>query len=381
MDALGQLASGVAHDFNNLLQAIQGFAQLASDAVEADSAARRHLDEVLHAAQRARALSAKLLAFGHRGEVPRIAVDLDGLLAGLSESIRRALGGSCDLEIASDGGAKSVQVDPAQIEQALLNLCANARDAMPQGGTVRLATGVARLDEEFCRLRQWARPGDYARLTISDPGTGIPADQLPRIFEPFYTTKERGRGTGMGLAMVYGIVQKHGGFIHADSSPGAGASFTVYLPLTPAPWQRAAAAKPAEDAPAREDAETILLAEDDESVHEFTLRVLRAAGYRVLAAHDGAEAIQLFREKGTAVSIAVLDVIMPKLNGTAVAHVIRSLRPGIPVLFGTGYDFRLLEDGFAPGRETEVIRKPFSHAELLQKIRTMIDQFSLSTQD
>jgi two-component system, cell cycle sensor histidine kinase and response regulator CckA len=279
MDALGQLAGGVAHDFNNLLQAIQGFAQLANDAVDSDSVARVHLQEVLHASQRARTLVAKLLAFGHRGVAPRVAVELDGLIAGLSDGMRRAIGESCRLETESEPGSKTVLVDTAQMEQALTNLCLNARDAMPGGGIVRLSTGVAHLDDEFCRRRPWARTGDFARLIVSDTGTGIPPDNLSRIFEPFFTTKQRGRGTGMGLAMVYGIIQQHGGFIHADSNLGTGTSFSIYLPLTPAPLRRVEEEMVvvADPDPGHAAAETILLAEDDESVHEFTLRVERRA--------------------------------------------------------------------------------------------------------
>jgi PAS domain S-box-containing protein len=378
MEALGQLAGGVAQEFSNLLQAIQGFAQLASDLVEPGHDARGHLQEVLRASQRARSLAARLHAFGHRGDVPRISADLDGLLAGLSDSLRRTVGDSCELELTSDGGMKPVLVDPSDMEQALISLCTHARDAMPGGGTLRIATHVAHLDAEFCRLHPWARPGEFARLIVSDTGTGIPPDQLPRIFEPYFTATHRGRGTGMELAMVYSIVEQHGGFIQAESSPGDGTSFTIYLPFAPAPRRKTGEAVGEQQDVERADAETILLAEDDESVHAFTLQVLRAAGYRVLAARDGAEALKLFKEWGETVSLALLDIIMPKLNGMAVAHGIRSLRPGMPVLFSTGYDFRLLEDGFAPGRETEVIRKPFTHRELLKKIRTMIDEFSLA---
>ena len=371
MEAVGQLASGIAHDFNNLLQAVQGYGRLALDLVPPGGDARAHMEEVLRAAERARTLVGKLLAFSRRESAPRDPLDLEALVTDVAAMLRRLLGDAWLVTCSGDGVAMPVRADAAEIEQALVDLATNAKEAMPAGGTVRLGLARTRLDAAFCRRNPWARPGDFAVVSVGDDGPGMSPQALEHLFEPFYTTKPRGHGTGLGLATVYGIARRHDGFLNAETTEGKGTTMALYLPLT----EPIASL----DAPAaggrvqRGGTETILLAEDDESVRGFTVRVLQGAGYRVRAAADGAEAVRLFEESADTVDLAIIDVIMPRLSGTVVADRLRKIRPQLPVLFSTGYAFRLLEEGFVPSESMEVIRKPFSHAELLRKVRDMID--------
>jgi PAS domain S-box-containing protein len=369
MEAVGQLAGGVAHDFNNLLQAIQGFAQLTHDGLPPESEGRLHLEEVLRASERAHSLVSKLLTFGRRERAAPSSVDLRELVEGLATMLRRLLGESWEIVTSGDGAPVSVAAEAEQLEQVIVNLCINAKEAMPGGGEIRVGTARAALDAEFCRLHAWARPGDFAVLTVSDGGTGMPPDVLDHIFEPFYTTKQRGRGTGLGLAIVYGIVKQYDGFFHVRSAPGAGTFIEIYLPLAAAPARTGRGRQ----RPAEGGTETILLAEDDESVRAFALQVLQNAGYVVLPARDGQEALSVFCANRDSIRIAVLDVIMPRMSGKVVAERIRAMAPDMPVLFSTGYDFRLLEEGFVPAPDVEVLRKPFTYVDLLRAVRGMID--------
>ena len=376
MEAMGQLAGGVAHDFNNLLQAMQGFAQLAYDEVPPSTVARAHLEEVLRAAERARSLIGKLLTFSRRERLQRAPQDLDALIINTAAMLRRVMGERHEIVLNCDKSPKPVQVDPGQIEQALVNLCVNAKDAMPSGGTIRIATSFIRYDEEFCTRQAWARAGAFAVLSVSDTGTGMSHEVRNHLFEPFFTTKQRGRGTGLGLAIVYGIVTQHDGFFRVQSAPGKGTTIDMHFPLAreavklPGPKMKTARL------PGRGGSESILLAEDDESVRAFAGQVLRNAGYTVFTATDGAEAMAMFEANKECISLAVLDVIMPKMSGKAVAEKIRTVSPDARVLFCTGYDFRLLEEGFVPTHGMEVIRKPFTHVQLLRLVRSMIDASS-----
>jgi hypothetical protein len=371
MEAVGQLAGGVAHDFNNLLQAILGFAQLASDELPEGSTVRQYLAEVLRASDRARALIGKLLTFSRRETSRRSVIDLDDLVAGMSDMLRKLIGETCRLSTSSDGPGKLVTADPGQIEQVLVNLCVNAKDAMASGGTVQISTSLARFDTESCRRNPWARPGEFAVLSVTDTGIGMSADVVRHIFEPFFTTKPRGRGTGLGMAIVYGIVTQHDGLIDVQSLPGQGTSISIHLPLARVDAAPQKAVQPV--TAARGGNEIVLLAEDDDSVRTFASQVLKQSGYTVLTAADGAQALELFQSRGESVSLVVLDVIMPRMTGPAVADRIRSLRPRLPILFCTGHDFRLLEAGFAPSPDMDVLPKPFTTADLLRKVRGLID--------
>jgi two-component system, cell cycle sensor histidine kinase and response regulator CckA len=370
MEAVGMMAGGIAHDFNNLLQAILGFAQLAWDDLPADSVVRGHIAEVLRASERARGLIGNLLAFTRRENIGRAVVDLDALVTGMSGMLTTLLGGTA-LAVASEGPAKPVRVDSGQVEQVLVNLCINAKEAMDPAGTVQVGTGTARFDAEFCRYNPWALPGDFAVLTVTDTGAGMSAEVMSHLFEPFFTTKPRGRGTGLGMAIVYGIVTQHDGFIRVQSAPGQGSSIGVYLPLVRAEEPKRPGGTPA--AVSRGGTETILLAEDDDAIRSFATQVLTGAGYTVLAACDGVEAVALFASRAEEISVAVLDVIMPRMTGKETAERIREARPHVPILFCTGHDFRLLEEGFAPSPDMGVLGKPFLYADLLRKVRELIE--------
>jgi PAS domain S-box-containing protein len=370
MAAVSQLASGIAHDFNNL-QVVQGYGRLAFDLTPPSGDARAHLEEVLRAAERARAVVGKLLTFSQKERVSHDPLDLEALVTEVAAMLRRLLGDTYLVTWTSDGTPIPVRADAAEIEQALVDLSNNAKEAMPSGGTVRVGLARTRLDAAFCRRNPWARPGDFAVLSVSDTGPGMSPEALEHLFEPFFTTKPHGRGTGLGLATVYGIARRHDGFPNVQSTPGKGTTVALYLPLTE---PIASLDDPASRGRTLQGGtETILLAEDDESVRGFTVKVLQGAGYHVHAAADGAEAVRLFEASADAVDLAIIDVIMPRLSGTVVADRLRKLSPHLPVLFSTGYVFRLLEEGYVPSVNMEVIRKPFSHVELLRKVRDMID--------
>ncbi len=378
LDAVRQLAGGLGHDFNNLLQVVHGYGRLALDLIPPSGEARQHLEEVMRAVERARTLVLKLLTFSRRGGAHRDTIDLDALLADLSTMLRRLIGDRHELTAAGDGEAMTVRANPGEIEQVLVNLCTNAKEAMPSGGTIRVAVSRTRLDSEFCARKPWARPGDFALLSVTDEGAGMSPEVRSHLFEPFFSTKPHGKGAGLGLATVYGIVKQHDGFLDVHSDVGKGTTVSVYLPLveplvgqTAAPRSPASARAVPRAAPGSK--ETILLAEDDESVRGFTVRVLQGAGYRLHTAADGEEAVRLFETCGGAVDLAIIDVIMPRISGRALADRLRETRPRLPVLFSTGYAFPLFEEGFVPSPGMEVIRKPFTHVELLRRVRELID--------
>ena len=265
----------------------------------------------------------------------------------------------------------TVYVDPGQFEQILMNLSVNARDAMPRGGRISIETRNTHVDQAFCQRHPWAIEGDYAVLSVSDTGAGIPADIQERVFEPFFTTKEVGQGTGLGLATVYAIVKRHGGFIHLYSEVGKGTTFRIYLPATASPdlAETEPTGLPPEDLSGDE---TILLAEDDQQVCDVAAEILEAAGYHVLVARDGEEATLLAERYRGAIHIAVLDVVMPKKNGRDVYDNIVELGLNIPVLFSSGYSYAVLEEGDLVAGGVELIQKPFDRLGLLRKVREML---------
>ncbi len=373
MQAIGQLAGGVAHDFNNLLQAILGNLQLARDDVGPGHAALVPLEEAQQASRRAVELVRQLLVFGRRERLQPQDVDLNRQLEELVRMVRRVIGEHLELVLRLDPRARPVQADPGRVQQVVMNLCVNARDAMPEGGRITLTTRDHTFDSTFCQTHPWAQPGAYTRLSVEDTGTGMSEAVQSRMFEPFFTTKEVGRGTGLGLATVYGIVKEHDGLITFESKPGRGSAFHVYLPVaeTPAP----AGTPPTPLAPTGPGhGETLLLVEDEEAVRRLVLRVLEKAGYHVLAAADGDEGVRVFEANPDVIRLAVVDLVMPKRSGRAVAEALHALRPGLPILFATGYDRDNLAEGFRPEARTELIQKPYAAGELLAKIRQMLGE-------
>ena len=386
MEAVGRLAGGVAHDFNNLLQVIAGYTELARAAAPGGAALHEHLDEISGAGRRAAQLVQQLLAFGRRQVLQPEEVELGELVTDLLGMIRRVIGEHIAVRYRDSEAALWIDADRGQIEQALLNLCVNARDAMPQGGELTLR--LAAIDELPAAVRQpdsepaGARGAGFVRLSVSDTGSGIDAETRQHIFEPFFTTKEAGRGSGLGLATACGIVRQHGGEIALESEPGAGAEFSIYLPrvVPPVPSEesdrvgrRASAADGRLPETPAAHAITILVAEDDDRVRDLTVRVLTRAGYRVLAAPDGVAALELFGAHADEIGLVVLDVVMPRMGGRAVYDRLREVAPAIPVLFSSGYSGDGLHTDFVLEEGLHLIEKPHTPRELLERIRRLLE--------
>jgi PAS domain S-box-containing protein len=372
MESIGTLAGGVAHDFNNMLTAILGNLQLVLDGVPDDDDDYPLLLEIEKAATRATALTRQLLAFSRRQPIERRSIDLNGTVNELSQMLRRIIGEDVEIAIRPAPGALSIFADPSQIQQVIMNLAVNARDAMPGGGYLTIATGETNVDEAGCRNYPWARPGRYAQIVVGDTGIGIDPETQQRMFEPFFTTKPRGKGTGLGLSVVYGIVKQHEGFILVDSKPGQGATFTIFLP---APAVVSDTAVPELAPSVRGGSETILVAEDEASLRHLTAMVLERLGYTVLLARDGQEAVDVFRVDPARVDLVILDLVMPRFGGRdALAHM-RSLRPDLRALFVTGYDdgaARVLGSG-SPIPGPNLLMKPYRVDALGSRVRELLD--------
>ena len=371
MEAVGQLAGGVAHDFNNLLQVIIGYGDMILDQLPPGELLHKNLNEMMKSANRAAALVRQLLLFSRHDTMRTKSIDLTDLISNLMNMIRRVIGEHISLEIRPGFAVRPVSADPGQIEQVLMNLCVNARDAMPDGGRIMIGAENVLVDDDYYRQHQWAKKGQYVVITVSDTGVGIPHEIQERIFEPFFTTKEIGKGTGLGLATVYGIVRSHQGMIHLYSEPGHGAAFKIYLP--------AIAENPSDEVFQKENKslssghETIMIAEDEDVVRNMMIHVLENSGYRVLSACNGEEAISLFEKHFSETDLVISDVIMPKMSGQKVYEHIRAVRPDIPVIFMSGYTRELLNPEVFENNSCEMIQKPCTPSVLLQKIRAVLD--------
>jgi two-component system cell cycle sensor histidine kinase/response regulator CckA len=369
-EAVGQLAGGIAHDFNNVVGAILGWAELGVEQNRDNAQVAGRFARIREQAERAAALTRELLAFARRQVLQPRAVDLNTVTGGLVSFLDKVIGKDIEFK-SSNSKLDPVKADPAQIEQVLMNLCLNARDAMPQGGRLVIETEMVELDDSYCRFYPYVGPGRYAVASVSDTGVGMNAETRERIFEPFFTTKERGKGTGMGLATAYGIVKQHGGFIHVYSEPGHGSLFRVYLPV----MEGTSAEKGTEKAPAASlteirGTETILLAEDHESIREMARQTLMSMGYRVLAACDGQEALKLCAQETPA--LAILDVIMPKLGGPGTASKLLEKHPDLPLLFTSGYSADATEVPNVIGK-ARYLQKPYSPTTLGRLVRETLD--------
>jgi PAS domain S-box-containing protein len=371
MEAIGRLAGGVAHDFNNLLLAILANAELAMENVPQDSNTAECLSEIAGAGNRAAELTKQLLAFSRRQPFRPVVVDLNSVIRGLMKMLRRLLPENISIDLIPGHNLSSVSADPTHLEQVVVNLCVNARDAMDRGGRLTIETENILINSRFCEAHPWAKPGSYVLLSITDTGVGMNADVRERAFEPFFTTKGVHRGTGLGLATVYGIVQQHGGMAHVDSNLDQGTTVQVYFPadsrLAPQVGDKMEAMPP-------RGQETILLAEDEERVRKAVVQLLQRAGYRTIVAADGLEAIRVLREQREPVHLVLLDVVMPDLGGPETWEQLRRLRPDLRVLFTSGYtDDRCLAR-LPP--DAEVLGKPFRTEELLTRIRKKLDERS-----
>jgi len=369
MEAVGRLAGGVAHDFNNILQAIIGCIELARMAEDRDEQLK-YIDEVGEGAVKAAALTRQLLAFSRQQVIELRKIDLNDLIENFLKMIRRTIGENMELTFTPCRGPAQIRADRGQVEQILLNLCVNARDAMPKGGRILIETTFHSLDESFCEKNLEARAGDFFALAVTDNGCGMDQITLSRIFEPFFTSKEHGRGTGLGLATVYGIVKQHKGFIDVYSEPGRGSCFKVYLPAVSGQVVHPSVSVPVA---AVGGTETIFLAEDNESVRRFADILLRNAGYTVITAADGRESLELLEKKIADVDMAILDVIMPYCGGQEVYRAIRRMRADLPVLFSSGYSTNAEETNFVTAEGLELIQKPYEPSILLKKIRDVLN--------
>jgi two-component system, cell cycle sensor histidine kinase and response regulator CckA len=372
MEAIGLLTGGIAHDFNNLLAVILSYTGFALNAVPEGGLLQEDLLEVKRAGERAAALVHQLLAFSRKQMLEPGLLDLNQILANLEKMLRRILGEDIDLvqTLASDLGV--TLADPSQIEQVIMNLVVNARDAMPEGGKLTIETSNVELDEGYAARHEGVEPGPYVMLAVTDTGVGMDAETRARIFEPFFTTKEKGKGTGLGLSTVYGIVRQSGGDIHVYSEPGQGTTFKIYLPRMTSP---AVTASKTQMAPTRlTGEETILIVEDEEAVCNLAMRILGAAGYTMLAAANGIDALAKCERYPEKIHLVLTDVVMPGMSGRVFAESLAKVRPGAKVLYMSGYtDDAIAHHGtLDPG--TKFIGKPFNAADLVRKVREVLDE-------
>ncbi len=372
MQAVGQLAAGVAHDFNNLLTAILGNATLAMHPLESEDPQRERLSAICSAANLAAALTRQLLAFGAKQIVePRVLV-LNELIEQLDGLLRGVIGEDIEMQRELAKEANCVEADPSQLEQVLLNLCVNARDAMPDGGKLSIETSGVVLDEDRRAAHPQAKAGKYVTLSVSDTGVGMDEATKQRLFEPFFTTKHRQQGTGLGLSTLYGIVKQLGGFVEVDSEPGRGSTFRVHFPVVAPVVSAAADSQPAaEDSP--RGAETVLVVEDEEQVRIVTESALEMLGYQVLTATSGAVAVELSDRYEHVIDVLMTDVVMPKMDGRELADLLRKKRPDIEVLFTSGYSEDLMADRGIIDGVIHFIAKPYTIEQLAEKMRVVLD--------
>lgn len=365
MEALGRLAGGVAHDFNNLLTIIKGHSELLLERLDVSDLVYKSAEQIHKAADRASSLTRQLLVFSRRQVLQPKVLDLNLLVTEIDKLLRRLIREDVEFKFLPGDGLRSVKADPGQIEQVLMNLTVNACDAMPQGGKLTIATHNVVVDSTYAQSRPGLIPGSYVLLSTTDTGCGMDAKTQARIFEPFFTTKAVGKGTGLGLSTVYGIVKQSSGFIWLQSAPGKGSCFEVYLPQVREKGD--AVAEKAVSLPSAPDALTLLVVEDDDSVRELAARFLDTAGYRVITAKDGVEALQFANELGPAIGALVTDVVMPRMRGTELATRLANLLPDIKVIFMSGYLEHMGESQNAID-DSLFLEKPFTRESLIHKV-------------
>jgi len=371
MEAIGKLAGGVAHDFNNLLTSILGYSDLVLEQLGQDNPLREDVTEIKKAGERAAALTRQLLAFSRKQILKPVVVDINAVVANIEKMLRRLIGENIDLKTTLDPSLGSVKADPGQIEQVILNLAVNARDAMSNGGRLTIETANVLLDENYTHDHVGSRAGRHVMLAVSDSGHGMDAETRAHIFEPFFTTKELGKGTGLGLSTVYGIVKQSDGYISVYSEQGKGTSFKVYLPRVD---EVAARPAPKEALAPSRSSETILLVEDEDGVRALARRVLETNGYTVLEACDGETAVQIAGAQSGAIHLMLTDALMPGITGPELARRVCASRPGMKVIFMSGYtDEAVVRHGLVAGG-TDFIQKPFEFEALARKVRAVLDR-------
>jgi signal transduction histidine kinase len=371
IEAIGQLAGGVAHDFNNILCAIIGFGALLEMSMKPDDPSRQHLEQILAAADRATSLTHGLLAFSRKQVINLRRTDLNTVVRNVEKMLKRLISEDIDLRLCLTCGELPVLVDTGQIDHVLINLATNASDAMPQGGMLTISTMEAVPPDNFLSVNSISTETRYALLTVADTGTGMESETREKVFEPFFTTKEVGKGTGLGLSMAYGIVKQHSGHIDVISAPGKGTVFSIYLPMADADAPASRRVQSASEFAG--GTETLLVVEDNLEVRNLNRMILETYGYRVLEAVDGEEAIAQFMRYEDEIDLVVMDVVMPKVNGRQAQLEISRIRPGIKVIFMSGYTADIIRDkGIATDGFT-LIQKPLTPLSLLKKVREVLD--------
>jgi PAS domain S-box-containing protein len=371
MEAVGRLAGGVAHDFNNLLTGIRGFTDILLSGVSKSDPAHDDLLEIQRATQRAATLTGQLLAFSRKQMVEPVVVDLNQLLTGAMRIVERVIGEDVQVVFRPGSNLSAVRIDPSGMEQVLINLAVNARDAMPRGGQISIETSEVEVDADLCHDHLDARPGRHLLLSVKDTGVGMSEGVLSRLFEPFFTTKGPGRGTGLGLSIIYGIVQQGGGFVHVESDVDRGSTFRIYLPaVLETPVAPVAVMDP--DLP--KGSETILLVEDEVLVRSLVSKFLHSQGYRVLSAARGSDALQLATEHGSRIDLLLSDVVLPHMNGRQIYERLALTMPTLRVLFMSGYTENIIAPHGVLERGWYFVQKPFSLKELARKVREALDE-------
>ncbi len=372
MEAVGRLAGGVAHDFNNLLTSITGNVQLSLMDLSPDDPLEGALTEIAQAADSAASLTRQLLAFSRKQLIEPKVLNLNELIVSLEKMLRRLIGEDIELKTIPGKRLGSIKADPGQLEQILVNLAVNARDAMPDGGKLIVETANAELDEEYCRLHPHSRPGAYVMLAVSDTGTGMSDEVKSHLFEPFFTTKPKERGTGLGLATIYGAVKQAGGSVEVYSEEGEGTTFKIYLPLVAQKAERLQAAAPAIDMPG--GTETVLIVEDEKSVRDMAIRILKRLGYNVLQAPDGGQAFMLAEKYTDKIDLLVTDVIMPGMNGRQLAERLIQIHPEMKVLYTSGYTENAIAHHGVIDEGLQFIGKPYTPQALAKKLRDVLER-------
>ena len=374
MESVGMLAGGIAHDFNNLLTIISGYSHMLAASLSSDENNRFAAEQVIKASDRAAALTRQLLSFSRRQVSQNKILDLNGVVQGMTPMLNRIIGEHIRLRIVPGKNLGHVRADAGQIEQVIMNLVVNARDAMPEGGNLRIETLNAELDSHYLGRHMEARPGPYVLLAVSDSGIGMDAATREKVFEPFFTTKADGKGTGLGLSMVYGIVKRCGGTVDVYSEPGHGTAIKMYIPradsaetgVTPELQRRVISGS-----------ETVLLVEDEDAVRNIVKATLEAQGYRLLVAPSGEEALDIAKVHSGPIDLLITDIVLPHMNGREVARRLHKKRPETVILYTSGYTDISLNESAEPGNQIHFIGKPFTPRAIASRVRELLDSRNL----
>jgi signal transduction histidine kinase len=372
MEAIGRLAGGIAHDFNNLLTVIKGYSQLSLVEIKEGDPLKLNIEEIRRAADRAADLTRQLLAFSRRQIMEMKVLDLNDLLKNLDKMLRRVIGEDIELVTLLAGDLGRVKTDPGQTEQVVMNLSVNSKDAMPEGGKLTIETANVDLDDAYARNHVAVTPGRFVMISVSDTGVGMTPEVRDRVFEPFFTAKEKGKGTGLGLSTVYGIVKQSGGNIWVYSEPGKGTTFKIYLPRVDEPLEKLGERVEVKEIP--RGTETILIVEDEEEVRKLAVRILERQGYKVLEASQGLDAFLIAEKYEDLIHLLVTDVVMPKISGRELADRIAEIRPEIKVLYMSGYTDNAIVHHGVLREGIKFIQKPFTVEGLARKVREVLDK-------